>query len=947
MAARDTSEPSRRAHDVPFALRSSAARVPRRESGEAARRTQPYCASVAALTTDASFYAGVVDHGGLDRLVTASDWRGLADALAALSEPEALAAGVWYRKSGRATARRITEQHWDQSPRVVQLLLALNLAGTPEEASKNCQWGRRFIWRDDEIAAARCGDALVARGRDWAAEFVRLASSAVFRGESQRGVGEVVSLTSAAVAAYELEMPATETYAVGWTSLLSWAHVYRNAQNRTGWCPLVLLTFSAGSARPAYELGDQLTLADCLAATPAVTDLLTSALATPNAFHEWASFSEDGWTVESTIREAVRRGVVDRDPLIDHALRALSRDDRANNQRVIAALLKGLDPTPHEMGERTALLMHVLPTVHGSATKVLLDLALSAELSDDEMLDLGTVILSRPEKAQKATLLKHLTTTIGSARDALLALAADSEDEAFASKARKLLGTTDGTNATEPDRSTASSVAGLAAWSHATSPFHAGLLQLYTADEAGLDRARSDEQTWSRITSEATFLDLTVRFAHRDLPRLRAAVAAWPPPDWYSNVRTPFLVHQWVTTGDPHRTYQRVSTQYRYDPSGGEPVVQHHTSTIVPAAHLVFTDRLVEETLRRLGTLTELLSTPSHSDGTLAAAELADRVRRAKSVGYGPYDLAQALLRLGPTTPADSKLFDRLSLPPADGDTGGRSWRPKLRHTPSERDGAAVIRAWIAAGGWSARSVDVPSVEPRTSQLQLPLPDWLLGLDGLAGVCEPTSADTQRKVWHSTEPGPWLGVCPWDVENLAAMIALRADQDSAFHAQNLPLLVTAAGPIGGATHHHVARLLTHPRLDSRLLAARHAATLATQGRLQPGLLKERSLALFRHGDLSLARAAHGWSELAALSSLSVVWPTWLATLDEAAGASKKPAGLADLLRATREHVPVLLQAGHTDWAPASLRTLADERGSSKAVVEARALLASLEGGGQR
>ena len=39
-------------------------------------------------------------------------------------------------------------------------------------------------------------------------------------------------------------------------------------------------------------------------------------------------------------------------------------------------------------------------------------------------------------------------------------------------------------------------------------------------------------------------------------------------------------------------------------------------------------------------------------------------------------------------------------------------------------------------------------------------PGRLLGLDGLAGVCEPTSADTQRKVWHSTEPGPWLGVCP-------------------------------------------------------------------------------------------------------------------------------------------------------------------------------------------
>lgn len=826
----------------------------------------------------------------------------------------------------------------------MQLLLALTLAATPEEASTNCQWGRSFFWRDDELAVARCGEALVARGRDWAAEFVRLAAMAEFRGDSQRGIGEVVSLISAAVAAYELETPATETYAVGWTSLVSWAHVYRHTPNRAGWYPLVLLTFSCGSARPAYELGDQLTLADCLAATPAVTDLLASALATPNAFHEWATFSEDGWSVESTIREAVRRGIVDRDPLIDHALEALSRDDRANNQRVIAALLKGLDPTPHEMGERTPLLLHVLPTVHGSATKVLLDLALSAELPDDELLDLGTVILSRPEKAQKATLLKHLTTASGAARGELLALAADSEDEAFATKARKLLGTTD---SREPDRSTLAGAACLAAWSHEVSPYDAGAVTPYTADEAGLDRARSDEHTWSRITSEAAFLDLTVRFAHRDLPLLRAAVAAWPPPDWYSNTRTPFGLHQWVTTGEAHRTYERTSTQYRYDPNGGEPTVSHHTSTIVPAAHLLFTDRLVEETLLRLGTFAELLSTPSRSNGTLTVDVLADRVRRAKNVGYGPYDLVQALLRLDPTTPADSQHFDQLSLPPADGGTGGRSWRPKLRHTPSERDGAAVIRRWIAAGGWSARRVDVPTVEPRTSQLQLPLPDWLLGLEGLAGICEPTSAETTRRMWHSTEPGPWLGVCPWDVENLAAMISLRTDQDSAFHAQNLPMLVHSAGPIGIAMHHHLARLLAHPRLDSRLLAARHAAVLARQGRLQPDLLEGGSLTLFRHGELSLARAAHGWSELAVLSSLSVVWPTWLATLDEAAAAAKKPAGLADLLRATREHVPVLQSAGHTSWAPESLRALAGERGSSKAVIEARALLAALEDGAQR
>ena len=407
-----------------------------------------------------------------------------------------------------------------------------------------------------------------------------------------------------------------------------------------------------------------------------------------------------------------------------------------------------------------------------------------------------------------------------------------------------------------------------------------------------------------------------------------------------------FSTSGWRPANLTARTSGR-STRYRYDEAWELLAAEQHTYVTLPSAHLVFIDGLIAETFRRLGSLVELLSTPSTWDGTLAAAALADRVRRARDVGYGPYDLVQALLRVGPTSPADVTLFDGMTLPPAGGAAVGSRWslgrRRVARH---ERDGVDIIRTWIAAGGLPPRHIDFPTDDPSSSQLSLPLPDWLRELDGIAGICGPIGTDTaHRSSWGSDDPGPWLGVCPWEVEHLATMIAGRHDPDSVFHAQKLPLIASSAGPVGPAVHHHVARLLVHPRVDSRLLTAQHAANMARQGRLRPELLRERSVALFRHGQLSLSRAAHGWTELASLSSLSVIWPAWMAVLAEACSADKKPAGLADLIRSTRDQVSVVAGQGHADWMPASVRALADGRGSSKAVVEARALVNAAEQGG--
>lgn len=889
-------------------------------------------------------YAEPVDTGELDRLVTSNAWEPLSALLRGLTDEETAAAATWYRRSGRARARQEAERGWQDEPRVVQLLLALTLARTPEEASQNCRWGFRGLRNIEESAVAACADALIGRGREWAAEFVQTATARTFRGEAGRAAApEIVVLTSAAIDAYALEMPTTDSYVRGWASLVSVAQRYTQLPDKSLWHPLTLMTAGPGPAQAAYQQGDDLALGDCLQATTSVTTVLTAALEVPNGLVTWADFTQDGWRVDAAIRDGVRAGYLDCKPLLDSAFRALSRDDKAFNQRVIGAILGGLDPSPEEIRERAALILHVLPVVHGSITRSLLELVLASGVDDDVLLDIGAVILARPEKAQKTTLLTHLAASTSAVREPLLQLAADSPDATLAAKARALLGMSE-----EPGPTDQNAV-GLPRWAQVVEPRVAARFEPYAASAAGLDQAQSDEEIWSRITTEAAYLDLIVRLGHDDLSLLRSRVSQAPKPTWYTAGRTAFLVHQWVTSGESHRSYRLSWAVHTRSVDGDGPVVEERNSEILPAGHSLFTDRLIEETLERVGAVRGLLSTPSHADGTLDVVTLVERVRQARSVGYGEYDLVQALFRLAPTRPEDARLFDGLRLAPAAGSGRAarvRSWLSWRKPAEEALDGVEIIRGWISGGGWPERAVDFPGVEPRTSPVSLPLPPALAALDGVAAVSRPAGADDEIPDWGQDEPGPRLGVLPRDVEQLAALIAQRGDQDSVSHAHKLPLIVHSAGPIGAAVHHHLARQLAHPRLDSRLLTAQAAAELARQGRLDPAALQERSLALHAAGRLSLARAVHGWSQLAEQASLEVVWPTWVAVLDAACSATKKPTGLADLLRVTREYAPGVRGHVSDGWLPESVRALAAARGSSKAAVEARALVESLSVAGQ-
>lgn len=885
-----------------------------------------------------------METSGLDDLVSRSDWRGMRGVLVAMSDDELATARRWYRRSGRAQARTLAEADWQDHSRIMQLLLAVSLCDAAEEASRNCRWGRRAVWSDEHQGLATCAVAAIERGPQWGAEFVDAATSVMPRGGAQHGASEIVNLTSALVSAHGLSVPQTEAYVRGWAAIIVSTFAHFKAAAPGHWLPLTVLRAEGTDPRPAYPLGQDSSLRACLVESPAASQLLAAALALPNAFGEWSTFSLDGWRVEPTVRELVASGVLDRQPLLDGVFAALSRDDKAANQRTVAQILTGLDPTPEEIRERSALILHVVPTVHGSVTKTLLPMALGADLPDGELLELGTVILARTEKAQKATLIAHLAKTTGEARNTLLRLVADGDDAGLAAKAESLLGSSECSR--EPSGTAVpTEVAAGMSWSLTPEPWTPDPYTPYAATGRGLDQARSDEETWSRITSEAAYLDLVVRMAHARLggsERLRAIVAGQDGPNRYSNVRTPYLLHAWATSGTTERSYQYTATSHTYTGAGTEAFVRTDTFTMRPPAHLVFTDQLVGETLARLDALSELLSTPTRSDGTLDAATLAKRVRRASD--YGPYDLVQALLRLGPTSPSDAAHFDGLSLAPAgSAEPTARRWLTRRRSSAGQHDGVEVIRSWITAGGLRPRAMSFSGASPRSRSVTLPLPEWLLSLEGLGGIRAGVGGDDERhRPWGMEEPGPWLGVCPWEVENLATMIASREDPESVVHAQRLPLMVQAAGPVGDAVHALVAQLLAHPRLDSRLLTASAAGEWARQGRLDPEVLAARSLAWFEAGSLSLGRAAHGWEALAVESSVSTVWPTVVAVLDAACRAAKKPPGLADALRVTRGLAGVASAQLGRQWLPASVRELAAAKGSSKAAIEARALVAAVE-----
>jgi len=812
---------------------------------------------------------------------------------------------------------------------MVQLALAIGLSETPDEASTNCRWAQDAMWGRSAAGLPALVALLRTRGEAWSLAFALRAASVEMRGDAARRCGEMAALLLPVFGRSITPLPEGAVVR-GWADIVASASIKSRTPDGT-WEPIRLT--SSGSDGEGFAYTFPTRLVEVWEATPRLPDVLTAGLRTPEALAPLGTLEGEHWNLAEGVRHVVAEGLLSRGELIDECLAALARTDRPRTQGVYASLLRGADFAGADAAPRLPLVAHILPTVHGSATAVLLPAILDTDPSDDVLLDVGAVILARREKAQKKMLVAHLARRAHTpAAEALLAMAAADPDAAFAASARRLI------DADAPEDVPTVTDVGPSLVEEGRAPERP---LRWSADAAGLDAAWSDSRVAVRITGEAAALDLVVRLAHGSIPHLRQTMTDGAKPEygweWGGHYRALPLVRRWSEGESSRLPY--VSTVTSRTWRGDQWEEKRESFESRPAPHHLFTDRLVEETIERFGTSAELLSTPSFADGSITVRDLARRLRNAGGRGVGAYDLVQALLRLEPTRPEQAKSFASMSVP-----IGMRRRWPFSR---AGFDAAAVVATWIRAGGLPDKPVRIDATGIHLEEVKLPLPASLHELEGVRDLCASTHLIGGARGGRSTmsvgmPPGMafFLGVVPFWADAAAALLEEAGVGDSIYLPRMLPLFVGGPGRFGAMTHRLFARQLSHPRADGRLVTVEAMTDAAVEGRLDRLMLRDATIAMLDEGAGSVSRLADSWTNGARAGLLPWLWPAMADTLRWALARDRAPAGLADLLRAVGGVIAAVEDRAGIDRVIAEVRPLAEQRSRSRTAHEARALLAA-------
>ena len=856
----------------------------------------------------------------LEALLAARDHRGVAACLNGLDETELEAGRRWYRRTGRKQAREAVAGGWDihvsNDGGTVNLLLAVSLAATGRDAARACAFTETFS------AEWTCGDRLLsiielaaARGPGWAQDFAESASQVKVRRPWDMA-RELALICLPLIARFDLDVPQGPGYVDAWVEL---ALELQRPPHSPQWERCLARVDDTGRAVRMGELWPEAGLAGFLRVTPRPQQTLVRLLETPTTLGRLGDLDQPGWSAQKGIKAAVDEGLLDRNALVDAILSCYTRSDRPSEQRVTTQLLAAVDFGPADAAARVPFFLQVMPTVHGSVTAALLPALLGVPLGPDDLLDLGSTILLRKEKAQKVTLLDRLDAIapddpLANAAEQLWRQAQGLDDTTLATRAERALATLG--DATEPDADPAFEVP----WDTPVEPLPSIPFRRGEPTLAGLARLRAHESHDPR--TEARCLDVVVRLGAPGPDALRAVARELEPVSSSDPDVVELLVH-WS-----HGRPVEVTRPFRQG-------VDFETLVTM----------LVAETLLRVSTPTELLSTPSRQDGSLTFDDLVVRLRATAGAGYGPVDLLQALLRLEPTDPDRLHLLDGLAVAPYDHPPPRRRWWQ--RDTAVFEDAVPVVRAWVQGGGLPVRIGTVVDGRASCPSVRLPaVPPGLVGhpvIAALTAAVEPQldEPDCWGKRTNWLIPRTVLGVVPAWSEAVAPDQECFLVEHRITSPYCLRMMVGAPGRLGPAVHLHAARLLGGPAPEERALAVEEVLVAVGQRRLDPGLFAQHSLYWVSSGAAPLARTSEAWEQVVLGGGLGFLWPTLRAALQHATTRNPKPAGLAELLRMVRPYLGTVVANVPDPVLPNGVTALAGEAAASKARAEARALVAAV------
>ncbi len=589
---------------------------------------------------------------------------------------------------------------------------------------------------------------------------------------------------------------------------------------------------------------------------------------------------------------------VDDEACLGALLQVFERGDRSVAQRNACGWLSALNLEPLLWGQRSRVLA-ALPSADAGFIKLAVAELLRPELAPADLDALALVVLARQEKSLKREILKSLTALKDPSvelRDTVAELAA-APDAATAKLARQVI----------------------EQWGASTAePTLQGLWREPSLERAVLPQIEA-VATVEELADVMEAVTFDIRDHHDTAETALATVVTTSHRSGTEFVMP--MIRQWHGHEQENRNNLTTRSLWRLAQQG---VVEEFDAP--PLSSLV-RDWMVE-TARRLGTIPELLSTPTHEGKRVSWEAFTQRVEAYRScdVPLGPVDLMLTLGRLDRlTAPSDFSGF----VAPIDGVNVGLD--EVLIHWRDTPVAPAVLS--LSPSAEQGLDIEVSGETPAEAQL--------LGIEGAwvsTFVAEASDADEDHSV---------LDILPVHPARPAANIlrALSIERDGYVGEWDQPATMflraaRAADPFGPILGFAALAVASSCESKRRPAIAEALLTAWDQGRLRAEDLTGAWEAEWRQlWPLEGARIVAVLKPVAEAGGLAIVWPLLARIADELSAQPKIPASTSAVL----ELVATLLPEVPSDQREPlpNVASLASRKGSSKAIIAARTITAEL------